>query len=87
VLRYTLSACLALLLFPNDSIYHHNLVQSVRQDYAVLSSCLCKRIEDEAETEVKTELIELTLIQSAHQLEKLNLEQVKILNASTRPER
>jgi len=87
VLRYTLSACLVLLLFPNDSCYHHNLVQSVRQDYAVLSSCCFKRSENEVETEVKSELIELTLIQSAHQLEKLDLEQVKILNASTRPER
>jgi hypothetical protein len=86
VLRYTLGACLVLLLFPNDLCYHHNLVQSVRQDYAVLSSCCCKISEDEVETEVKTELIEITLIQSAHQLEKLDLEQVKILDASTRPE-
>jgi hypothetical protein len=53
----------------------------------VLSSCCCKISEDEVETEVKTELIELTVIQSAHQLEKLDLEQVKILDASTRPER
>ena len=87
MLRYILSACLFLLLFPNDSSYHHNLVQSVRQDYLQLSSCCCKRSEYEVGTEVKTELIELTLIQSAHQLQKLDLEQVKILNASTRPER
>lgn len=83
MLRYTLNACLFLLLFLNDSCYRHNLVQSVRQDYAVLSSCCCKRNEDDVETEVKTELIELTLNESAHQLEKLDLELVKILSVST----
>jgi len=48
---------------------------------------IARRSEDEVETEVKTELIKLTLIQSAHQLETLDLELVKILNASTRPVR
>ena len=80
----TWSACLVSLLFPNDSCYLHNLVQSVRQDYAVLPSYCCKRSEDDVETEVKTELIQLTPIRSAHQLEKSDLELVKILSVSTR---